>query len=313
MEMVRNFASAVAKWEASDAWVTRFLHRHRVDLTVKWSTGLDRDCHQADSHYKYDLYFQLLHGKMREYNVEPHNTYNMDEKGFAIGITKRAKRMFSKAVWEAKLCTAAIQDGSREWITLIACVCGDGSSLPPALVYDGKSGVQSSWVDDIVAGKHDVFIGNSPSGWSNNNIGLAWLEQVFERHTVPKTTRRWRLLIVDGYGSHLSRDFMDYCDTKKILLAVFSPQSTHTLQPLDVVLFSPLSYNYTHKLNRYLHQSQGLIGLKECDFFPLFWSAWSKTMRPELILKSFEATGVWPMDAECKGLTLRVVARNDFR
>jgi hypothetical protein len=297
-EMVRNFASAVAKWEASDAWVTRILHRHHVDLTVKWSAGLDCNRHQADSHYKYDLYFQLLHGKMREYNVEPHNTYNMDEKGFAISITKRTKRVFSKAVWEAKLRTAAIQDGSREWITLIACVCGDGSSLPPALVYDGKSGVQSSWVDNIVAGKHDVFIGNSPSGWSNNDIGLAWLEQVFERHTAPKTTRGWRLLIVDGHGSHLSRNFMDYCDTKKILLAVFLPHSTHTLQPLDVVLFSPLSYNYTHELNRYLHQSQGLIGLKKRDFFPLFWSAWSKTMRPELILKSFEATGVWPMDAE---------------
>jgi hypothetical protein len=272
-EMVRNFASAVAKWEASDAWVTRFLHCHHVDLTVKWSAGLDRDRYQADSYYKYDLYFQLLHGKMREYNVEPRNTYNMDEKGFAIGITKRTKRVFSKAVWEAKLRTAAIQDGSREWITLIACVCGDGSSLPPALVYDGNSGVQSSWVDDIVASKHDVFIGNSPSGWSNNDIRLAWLEQVFERHTAPKTTRGWRLLIVDGHGSHLSRDFIDYCDTKKILLAVFPPHSTHTLQPLDVVLFSLLSYNYTHELNCYLHQSQGLIGLKKRDFFPLFWSA----------------------------------------
>jgi hypothetical protein len=45
---------------------------------------------------------------MREYNVEPRNTYNMDEKGLAIGITKRTKRVFSKAVWEAKLRTAAI-------------------------------------------------------------------------------------------------------------------------------------------------------------------------------------------------------------
>jgi hypothetical protein len=114
-----------------------------------------------------------------------------------------------------------------------------------------------------------VFIGNSPSGWSNNDIGLAWLEQVFERHIAPKTTRGWRLLIVDGHGSHLSRDFIDYCDTKKILLAVFPPHSTHTLQPLDVVLFSPLSYNYMHKLNRYLHRLQGLIGLEKTRLFSI--------------------------------------------
>jgi hypothetical protein len=297
-EMVRNFASAVGKWEASDAWVTRFLHRQHVDLTTKWSAGLDRVRHEADSEYKYKLYFDLLHGKMLEYDIEERNTYNMDEKGFAIGLTKRTKRVFSKAIWEAKLRTAAIQDGNREWITLIACVCADGSALPPALVYEGKSGIQSSWVEGIEAGQHDVFIGNSPSGWSNNDLGLAWLEQVFERHTTPKTTRGWRLLIVDGHGSHLTREFIEYCHTKKILLAVFPPHSTHTLQPLDVVLFSPLSNNYTHELNRHLQQSQGLLALKKRDFFPLFWSAWSTTMRPELILKSFEATGVWPMDAE---------------
>jgi hypothetical protein len=69
-EMVRNFASAVVIWDASDAWVTRFLHRHKVDLTTKWSAGIDRNCHQADSHSKYNLYFQLLHRKIQEYNIE---------------------------------------------------------------------------------------------------------------------------------------------------------------------------------------------------------------------------------------------------
>jgi hypothetical protein len=52
-EMVRNFGTAIAKWEASDAWVSRFLHRHEVDLTVKWSAGLDRNRHQADSYKRY--------------------------------------------------------------------------------------------------------------------------------------------------------------------------------------------------------------------------------------------------------------------
>jgi hypothetical protein len=297
-EMVQNFAGAVAKWEASESWVTRFLHRHKVDLTVKWSPGIDRNRHEADSYHKYDGYFQLLHGKIEEYDVEQCDTYNMDEKGFFVGITARSKRVFSKAIWQAKLRTAAIQDGNREWITLVACVCADGSSLPPTLIYEGKAGIQSSWVDDIEVGQHEVFIANSPSGWTNNDIGLAWLEQVFERSTAEKARRRWRLLIVDGHGSHLTPDFIDFCYTKKILLAVFPPHSTHTLQPLDVVLFSPLSANYSHELNLQLHRSQALIAVKKRDFFPVFWSAWTSTMRPELIRRSFEATGVWPIDAE---------------
>jgi hypothetical protein len=139
--MVRNFASTVAKWEVSYAWVLRFLHRYKDELIMKWSTEIDCNRHQADSHEQYDSYFKLLHGKMRKYNVEPRNTYNMDEKGFFVGITTRSKRVFSKAVWQAKLRMVAIQDGNREWITLLACVCGDGEALPPALIYDGKAGV----------------------------------------------------------------------------------------------------------------------------------------------------------------------------
>jgi hypothetical protein len=93
-EMIQNFASAVAKWEASESWVMRFLPRHEVDLTIKWSTEIDCDCYYADSHYRYNSYFQLLHGKMREYKVEPGNTYNMDEKSFFVGVTARSKRVF---------------------------------------------------------------------------------------------------------------------------------------------------------------------------------------------------------------------------
>jgi hypothetical protein len=136
--MVSNFAGCVGDWDGSDAWVSRFLHRHQVDLTVKWSAGIDRCRHQADSYKKYELYFHLLHGKIQEYGIEARNTYNMDEKGFFVGITARSKRVFSKVVWLQQLRTAAIKDGNREWITLAACVCGDGTSLPPMLVYEEK-------------------------------------------------------------------------------------------------------------------------------------------------------------------------------
>ncbi|EDU44778.1 conserved hypothetical protein [Pyrenophora tritici-repentis Pt-1C-BFP] len=34
----------------------------------------------------------------------------------------------------------AIQDGNRRWITILACICGDGSLLPPGIIYEGKAG-----------------------------------------------------------------------------------------------------------------------------------------------------------------------------
>jgi hypothetical protein len=184
--MLQNFGSAVAKWEVSDSWVTRFLHCHAGKLTTKWSAGMDRERHLADSKPKYEMYFNLLHSKMQEYGIDERNTYNMDEKGFFVGINSCTKRIVSKAIWESKERTAALRDGNREWVTLLACVCASGEALPLALIYQGTSGIQSTWVDNLLAEQHQIFISHSVTGWSNNNLGLAWLQQVFDRYTAAK-------------------------------------------------------------------------------------------------------------------------------
>ncbi|OAG21081.1 hypothetical protein CC77DRAFT_849744 [Alternaria alternata] len=139
--ILKNFGSAVAQQEVSDSWVKRFRRRHPDKLITKWDTGIDRERHVADSKYKYELYFNLLHSEIVEHGIDERNTYNMDEKGFFVGIANRRKRIFSKAVWEAGERTQAMRDGNREWITLLACVCASGDALPPALIYQGTSGV----------------------------------------------------------------------------------------------------------------------------------------------------------------------------
>ena len=297
-EMIRNFASAVAKWDVSDAWVTRFLNRNRNYLTSQWTTDMDRNRHQADSEHSYRLYFELLHSKRREYNVDARHIYNMDEKGFLIGITSRSKRVFSKQLWLQKKITAGLQDGNREWITILACICADGTEIDPAIIYEGKGPLRDTWLHDVEIGKHQVFFATSSSGWTNNELGLAWLEQVFDRRTKEKARLSYRILIVDGHGSHLTPDFLSYCDANKILLMVFPPHSTHSLQPLDVVMFAPLSKQYSVELSRYLHQAQGLIPVKKSDFFPLFWTSYTSSFTRQNILKAFEATGVEPPDAD---------------
>jgi hypothetical protein len=84
--MIQKFAFSVALQPCSDSWVTRFLHRYRDRLTSQWATGMDSNRHNAESGYKYNLYFELLQQKITQYELEPEHTYNMDEKGSAIGV-----------------------------------------------------------------------------------------------------------------------------------------------------------------------------------------------------------------------------------
>lgn len=152
-------------------------------------------------------------------------------------------------------------------------------------------------MEHLEVGKHQIFAATSPSGWSNDNLGLAWLEQVFERSTKTKARTFWRLLILDGHGSHVTMDFIEFCHANKILLMVFPPHATHSLQPLDVVMFKSLSSFYSSELVDFLHRSQGLISIKKGDFIPLFWAAWELSFTSQNVLKAFEATGVSPPNA----------------
>jgi hypothetical protein len=197
--------------------------------------------------------------------------------------------------------TAALQDGNREWVTVLAAVCADSESLPPGLIYAATSGtLQSTWVANIKAGKYDVIVTTYPLGWSNNDVGLAWLEQVYDRCTKQKARRGrdYRLLIVGGHGSHLVMDFINCCDAHRILLAILPPHSTHTLQPHDVVILKLLSSSYSNEPTSHIHRSQGLVPIQKSNFFLLFWRAWRASFRKELVIKSFEATGIWPMERD---------------
>jgi hypothetical protein len=102
----------------------------------------------------------------------------------------------------------------------------------------------------------------------------------------------YRILIADGHSSHLSQEFLDYCLAHKILLCILPPHSTHSLQPLDVVLFLPLLIAYLLELTLHLHCSKGLLPVKKAHFFPLFRASYTPSFRPENIRKSIEATGI---------------------
>ncbi|KAI1507013.1 Jerky protein [Pyrenophora tritici-repentis] len=209
--MIRNFASDIAKKPVGKNWVDRFVKRHSIDLISHWATGLDRNRFKADNAFMYSLYFELIKQKIEQYNIDSRYIYNMDEKGFLIGILR-----------------------------------------------------------------------------------LAWLKQVFDRETKAKARSSYRLLILDGHGSHVTMDFISYCDQNKILLAIYPPHSTHTLQPLDVVMFAPLAAAYKAELASFLNISQGLSSITKRDFYRLFNAAWTSSFTETLVIKAFAATGLHP-------------------
>ena len=64
----------------------------------------------------------------------------MDEKGFMLGVCGKQYRIFNKDSFEKGRILGAVQDGNREWITILATVCVYGTYLPPGILYASPSG-----------------------------------------------------------------------------------------------------------------------------------------------------------------------------
>jgi DDE superfamily endonuclease len=188
-------------------------------------------------------------------------------------------------------------DGNREFISLLACICADGTTIPPALIYQGSSyDLQSSWLDDL--GDDTTYFAASDNGWSCNSLGLQWLEKVFDRHMKEKAKRSRRLLIVDGHSSYVNMAFINLASRLRIIIAILPLHSTHRLQPLNVGLFGPLSIAYSHQLNQLQHSSLGLVSMTKRLFYPLFREAYQEAFTLEHIQHAFAKTGIWPCNSE---------------
>jgi hypothetical protein len=219
----------------------------------------------------------------------------MDEKGFLQGFAHAVKRVMTRKEYESQRVRSNRQDGSREFITLLAAICADGTAIPPALIYKGVSGdLMDTWVEDVGEGDK-AFFGSSSAGWSNNEFGHEWLVKVFDPSTATKTRGR-RLLVVDGHSSHVNMKFLDTCNTLRIVVLVLPPHATHRLQPLDVGLFGPLASSYSFEINEIMRKSGGLSQLSKRNFWACFQKAWEASFTCQNIQSAFQKTGYWPLN-----------------
>ena len=232
------------------------------------------------------------------YHITAENIYNFDEKGFMIGVGNTVKRDVTVEQLQSGQLVGAKQDGNREFISVLACICADGSCCPPALVYQGKSyDLQSSWVEDLQESEQ-AFFAVSEQGWTNDALRLQWLEKLFNRHTKDRAGNRRRLLIVDGHSSHVNMTFIEAAHERRIIIMILPSHSTHRLQPLDVGLFAPLSMAYSQQLTLLIHNSLGLVSMTKRLFWPLFWRAWTESFTPENVNSAFKMTGIWPLNPD---------------
>jgi hypothetical protein len=119
---------------------------------------------------------------------------------------------------------------------------------------------------------------------------------VFEKYTAQRTKGVYRLLILDGHGSHGTPEFDLFCKEHSIITLCMPPHSSHLLQPLDVGCFAVLKRSYGRQIEGYMRN--GVNHIDKPDFLRAFHTARTEAMTLANIQSSFTATGLVPYDPE---------------
>jgi hypothetical protein len=118
---------------------------------------------------------------VKRYEILPEHTYNLDEKGFLMGKIHKSVKVFARYLFENGSLIGVNEDGNREWITLMAAICADGTWVPPTLIYAGVQGsLRDTWLDGFDTGAHHCNFAASPTGWTNDDLGFEWVQMFIQ-------------------------------------------------------------------------------------------------------------------------------------
>ena len=179
---------------------------------------------------------------------------------------------------------------NRESLTAVECINAIGCSIPSFLILTGAL-IMNSWVNNDLS--DDVVLSVADTGYSNDWLSLQWLKH-FDAHTAKFQKGAYRLLLMDGYGSHHTIEFIDYCEKNKIIPFGLPAHTTHLLQPLDVVVFQPLKHWHAEAVKNAM--ATGDETFTKVEFLNVFTSFRKKAFKTSTIRSAWKATGLFPFN-----------------
>ena len=269
-------------------WISRYLKKYLHMRRVRQETRkIDRSASEEIA--VYERHFRDFQREVEEKGILLGDIYNMDETGFRIGV--------GGSQWVVTMDMNRPQfspsDTNRDYATSIEAVSGDGVVIDPMLIMKGVNHLEKWYAQTSLPDNY--FIGIYDSGYTNDTLSIKCIKN-FDRCTSGRTLGAWRLLIFDGYGSHCTKEIIDYCDDNKIVPFSLPPHSSQHLQPLDVVIFQP-SKHY-HKQAVEASTRTGCTNFNKVEFLNAIHSIRSQTFKHSTIVSGWRKSGLIPLNPE---------------
>lgn len=311
VSQIRLIAQDIAgsKKPPNRSWVRCFLQRHK-ELAVGKPSGLDPKRAQSFNKEAVREHFKELKEKLEMLGFPIENIYNMDEKGCQRGGGRRAqlRKYFMSATRRAQY---QIRSDNLELITIIECVCADGSNLQPGFIFPGVNPFREWFQDgidnDILYVPYDwthkhtltwhFSVGTTENGWTTDQACLKWFNHCFLPQAQARNkTGKPIALLMDGHGSHVTKALRTLAEANNVHIYTFPSHTTHKLQPLDVGVFGPLQRAWQGRCVEVLQEQDSEVTQRK--FVHEYLAVRNKVFTPSLIQKAFKNTGIHPLNPD---------------
>jgi hypothetical protein len=262
-------------YTAKDHTVRRFVERHNEIQFMLSRTLESKRARQTNRDIAVD-FLTKLRTTLRRYNILPQDIWNMDETGYATGaFTTSTTKVIVPATVKSSARTGA---DSREWVSVIESVSAASQAAKPYFIFKGKIILNRHLKQLDTAFPDGWSYGVSQNGWTDDFHAVQWLvwweemtrpftydpDYICSRQLTDGQIKRvrngdlqwednikpsnYRLLILDGHGSHLTGAFIAYAVEHNIILLCLPPHTSHYLQPLDVGIFTGMKRKYRRQV-----------------------------------------------------------------
>jgi hypothetical protein len=293
VDLVRNCANSILQRmnpnqqpspTVGPNWPYRFISRLPNEYKRIKQKPVDPNRIKSEDIGVVQTWFDRLEIQLKQYKISPSNLYNMDETGFRIGQGKQEAVVTAYSETNTRIGSASI----RESITIVECIAADGFVLFPMIIFAGKAHMEE-WYQQNLENEYQIAV--SDNGFITDKIAFEWIQK-FDSETAKRAGKDYRLLLMDNHGSHLTYEFITYCNEKKIILYCFPSHSTHFLQPLDGIPFQ----QYKHFHGKTVNEQARLGGLvfDKSDFLYSLRDIRLKTFKSRTIRAGFADRGIHP-------------------
>lgn len=268
-------------------WPRNFIKRH-PELHKQKQKPLAIERARSHDPEAIRRWFEDFRYNVRKYGVLEDDIYNMDETGYRIGCGRAHTIVTTKPQSRQYL----PDPENRIHISSIECISAGGFVLPSTIILPGVQITHNFIVPELSG---EILLAMSESGYSNDEIQMEWIKH-FNKYTKTRTKGTKRLLLCDGYNSHLEYDFIEYCWDEGIIPYAFLPHTTHLAQPLDVKVFQPLKHYHSEAIDAAVRT--GDTDFSKVEFLSAFAGFHRQAFKQSTIHSAFRETGIVPWNPE---------------